>query len=259
MEYILISGATGGLGKALTESCPKNSNLFLLGRDKERLSAFKKELESSGRFGEIITFQADLTKEEERSALFEFADEKSVKFCALLNVAGADIRKPFKDYTDEKLLFQIRLNAEAAIALSLGVIKRRGKELKILAVSSMCGIMPMPYFAVYSATKAAVLNFFTALYYEEKDVGVTVLVPGSIPTREDIKEDIKRQGITAKLSSKSPEFVSKKAMKALYKNKRLIVPGLYNKINYFLQKIIPTPIKCRFMARRWKKNIKDAF
>ncbi|MBR1676657.1 MAG: SDR family NAD(P)-dependent oxidoreductase [Clostridia bacterium] len=259
MEYILISGATGGLGKALTESCPKNSNLFLLGRDKERLSAFKKELESSGRFGEIITFQADLTKEEERSALFEFADEKSVKFCALLNVAGADIRKPFKDYTDEKLLFQIRLNAEAAIALSLGVIKRRGKELKILAVSSMCGIMPMPYFAVYSATKAAVLNFFTALYYEEKDVGVTVLVPGSIPTREDIKEDIKRQGITAKLSSKPPEFVSKKAMKALYKNKRLIVPGLYNKINYFLQKIIPTPIKCRFMARRWKKNIKDAF
>ena len=43
-------------------------------------------------------------------------------------------------------------------------------------------------------------------------------MPGGVPTREDIIEQIKEQGLWGKLSSKSPEFVAEKSLKKVCKN-----------------------------------------
>ena len=84
-------------------------------------------------------------------------------------------------------------------------------------------------------------------------------MPGGVYTREDIKEDIKNQGLWGKLSAKSPEFVAEKSLKAVSKNKTTYIPGGFNKFLNFIMKLVPKRIVLNFIAKRWKKQTKDAF
>lgn len=119
----------------------------------------------------------------------------------------------------------------------------------------------MPYFAVYSATKAMLTNFFTALHYEliKDGVNVTAVLPGGVYTRPDVCADIKGQGLWGKLSAKTPDYVAKKSVKASDKNKIKCIPGFFNRFLYFLMKLVPKRIVLKFIANRWKKQTKDAF
>lgn len=259
MAYSLVTGATGVLGKEFCRQLVKTDDLFLTGRSIEKLQALKEELLTVRQNAKILIFPADLTDFSQRENMFTFADEQGVKFGGAFLVAGVDTQKAFEKYTQEKIVFQIRVNLESTIAITHGVLSRREKDLKILAVASTCGLVPMPYFAIYSATKSAVINFFSALRYEVKDAKITTLIPGSIPTRDDVKKDIELQGWTGKLSAKSPEFVVKKGLQALEKNKAKVVPGAFNKMVYFFQKITPTFIKNAIIASKFKNKEKDAF
>ncbi len=259
MGYTLITGACGGLGKEFCRQLIESDDLLLTGRSEEKLLKLKQELNEINPQRKIEIFKADLTSEKEREKLFSFADEKGMTFSGYIGVAGADIQKEFLKYTPEKIVFQTRLNFEANIAVCHEVLRRRAEKLKILTVSSMSGSAPMPYFAIYSATKAALINFYTSLRYEVKNAKITILAPGGIPTREDVIKDIERQGVTGKLSSKPAKFVVKKALKGLEKNKRLVIPGAFNKFVYVIEKIAPMSVKCRFVAKKWKRKEKDAF
>lgn len=259
VTYTLITGACGGLGEAFCKLLVKTDNVFLTGRNAEKLERLKELLLLINPKAEIVCFKADLTNEKERAELFAFSDENGIRFSGYIAVAGADVQKAFVKYDVPKLIFQTRINFEANVALCLEVLKRRAENIKILCVSSISGTTPMPYFSVYSATKCALINFYSALRYEVENAKITVLAPGSIPTREDVKKDIQLQGFTGKLSSKSPDYVARKAIKALSQNKHLVIPGLFNKLVYLFEKIIPINIKCRYVAQKWGKKEKDAF
>ncbi len=259
MEYTLITGATGGLGGEFCRQLVATDNLFLTGRSKEKLEDLRSELLKIRPNAEIEIFPADVTSEDERKAIFDYAIEKNAIFSGLMNVAGVDTQKAFDKYTQEKLVFQIRVNVEATLSITRFVIERRAEKLKILTVGSMSGTTPMPYFAIYSASKAFLLNFFTSLRYEVKNAKITTLIPGGIPTRPDIINDIRVQGITGKMSSKPADFVVKKALKALNKNKRKVIPGAFNKFVYFLEKTTPLSVRCRYIAGKWSKKEKDHF
>lgn len=261
-DFTFISGATGGIGKAFCIECAsRGDNLFLTGRSEEKLLALKNELLSLNENIVIKTCACDLTCEEDRKNLLRKIDNDGVRFNNVINVAGVDIQKAFLDYTEEKVLFQIRVNVESTISLTHALLSRRGENLKIITVSSMSGVSPMPYFALYSATKAMLTNFFTSLRIELKGEGVkvTTVLPGGVPTRPDIIEDIKGQGLWGKLSAKSPKFVAQGALKAVEKNKNKYIPGGFNKLLYFIMKLIPQKLQLIFIAKRWKKQTKDAF
>ena len=119
----------------------------------------------------------------------------------------------------------------------------------------------MPYFAVYSATKSALASFFSSLRIEQKGKGVkvTVVEPGGIYTRPDICKDIEGQGLWGKLSAKKPEYIAKKSLKAVAKNKRVYRPGFWNKFIAVVPRVLPLGVRMRFIAHRWKKLEKDAF
>lgn len=259
MGYVLITGATGGIGSEFCRQLVMGSDLLITGRSEDRLNELKKELIAIRPNAKIEVFSADVTDFNQRESLFAFADQKQIKFSGLINVAGVDTQKEFIKYTHQKITFQIRVNVEATIAITHGVLLRREKNLKILTVSSMSGTVPMPYFAIYSATKTTLNSFFKSLRYEVKDAKITTLMPGAVPTREDIKKDILVQGITGKLSSKPVDFVVKKALKGLDKNKQRVIPGAFNKFIYFIEKITPKSIQCRYVAKKWSKKEKDNF
>ena len=120
---------------------------------------------------------------------------------------------------------------------------------------------PMPYFAVYSASKAALTSFFSSLRLELKGEGVKVTVaePGGIYTRPDICENIKGQGLWGKLSAKSPEYIVRKCLATVKRHRRLIRPGFGNKFIATVPRLLPLSLRMRFIAGRWGKIEKDAF
>lgn len=261
-HFTFISGATGGIGKAFSIlSAKKGYNLYLTGRSIEKLSALKQELVAINKDIIIYTFDSDLTNPDSRNAMLLDIDNKGIKFERIINVAGVDIQKAFTKYTTEKVIFQIRVNVEATISLTHELLKRRADGLEILTISSMSGVSPMPYFALYSATKCALTNFFTSLHYElKKDkIKVTTVLPGGVYTRPDIIKEIEEQGVWGKLSSKTPEYVAEKSLKALSKNKVKFIPGFFNRLLNFLMKLLPKKIVLTFIAKRWQKISKDAF
>lgn len=262
MNYTFITGATGILGKEFAVQCAKNGeNLFITGRNLTKLDNLKNEIRSIFPNILIQSFPCCLDDESERNKMFMYINSLDIKISRLINVAGADIQKAFTLYTQDKLLFQIRSNFEAAVSLTRYSLDHAAEEMKILSVSSVSGIYPMPYFAIYSATKGATTSFFISLHEELKDKGikVTTILPGAIPTRADIKEQIKGQGLWGKLAAKSPEFVVKKSLIASDKNKRTYIPGFWNKCMNITTKLLPLDVKLKFIAKRWSKISKDAF
>ena len=260
MIYSFVSGATGGIGKAFSiELAKTGNNLFLTGRSEEKLIKLKEELSIYG--VEIEVFACNLVNDNERLSMLSFIKERQMTFNKIINVAGVDIQKAFLDYTYEKVLMQIRVNVESTISLTYALLKLREPSTEIVTVSSMSGVTPMPYFALYSATKSMLTSFFMALRLELKGEGVkiTTVLPGGVPTREDIILDIKNQGIWGKLSSKSPKFVAKKSLSKVKKNKAKYIPGFFNKLLNFLMKLVPVKLQMIFIKNRWKKQSKDAF
>lgn len=262
MGYTLITGACGHLGGAFVKEVQKeNVPLFLTGRNEEKLEKKRAEILESGYGAPVEIFAADLTKKSDRNALFAFAKEKNFRFSRLINVAGADIQKAFQKYTQDKIAFQCRINFESAASLCKIALDLRDETLEIVNVSSVSGIYPMPYFALYSAAKGALTSFSQSLRMETKGKGVKVcaVLPGAMPTRDDVKEQIKGQGLWGKLAAKSPEFVARKSLKAVRKNKAKYIPGFWNRVMNFGTRILPLSWKMKFIARRWSKIEKDAF
>ena len=260
--YTMITGATGGLGGAFVRLAVKNGeNLILTGRHEEKLRLLKEKILAENTGTDVRIFAVDLSESGGREAMIGQIAAEHLKIGRLINVAGADIQKAFSEYTQEKLCFQCRVNFEAAVALCRFALERRTEELEILNISSVSGIYPMPYFAIYSATKAALTAFSLALREEMKGKGVRVsaVLPGAMPTRADIREQIKGQGIWGRLAAKSPDFVAEKSLKAVSRNRGKIIPGFWNKAMAAGTKFIPQSWKLRFIARRWSKISKDAF
>ncbi len=258
-KYALVTGATGGLGKAFVRRLEKEGySLLLTGRSMEKLLALRQELAKDC---DARLYPADLSEVAERKRLQEQIAGEGIKLSLLVNVAGADIQKGVTEYDEEKIAFQCRVNFEAAVALCRFAIEQKAERLEILNISSVSGIYPMPYFAVYSATKGALTSFSQALRQETKGKGVSVtaILPGAMPTREDIKAQIQGQGLWGKLAAKSPEEVVNVSLKAVRKNKRKVIVGFWNKLMRMATAPLPTAWRLRFIAKRWSKISKDAF
>lgn len=261
-KYALITGATGGLGKAFVyEAAEQGYALLLTGRREEKLHALREEVVAKYPDREILVYAADLASSESRKQMMEAIASEGVKISLLANVAGADVQKGLMEYTEEKISFQCRVNFEAAVSLCRFAIQQKSERLEIVNVSSVSGIYPMPYFGIYSATKGALTSFSQALREEMKGKGVSVtaILPGAMPTREDIKEQIKGQGLWGKLAAKNPQSVAKASLKAVRKNKRKVIIGFWNKLMRIGTAWMPTAWRLKFIARRWSKISKDAF
>ncbi len=263
MAYTLITGACGGLGGAFVEALAKQSTpLFLTGRSEERLIALKARLFKDYPDSPVEFFPCDLSDEQSREELFRVIEEKEIQLNRLIYVAGADVQKRFTKYTQSKLTMQARVNFEGAVSLSHFFFTHCEEDGKaeFLAIGSISGLYPMPYFALYSASKRALQQFCAALRVEQKGRGkVTCVLPGAIPTREDIRENIKTQGLWGKLAVKSPQSVAKASLKAVSRNRRTVVIGFWNRLMHVFTACVPLSLKIKFIAKRWSKTEKDAF
>lgn len=263
MTYTLITGACGGLGGAFVKAlADRGEPLYLTGRSESRLCVLAETLRKKYPALPVEYCACDLTDGDSRRALFEKTDGEGIRFRRLIYVAGADVQKGFERYSEEKLVFQTRVNFEGAVSVTRAVLARSALDGKteLLAIGSVSGLYPMPYFALYSATKKALWQFYAALRSEYKGKAkITCVLPGAIPTRKDIRENIRSQGLWGKLAALPPETVAKKSLKAVKNNRRSVVIGFWNKLMRTFSAPLPLSLKIRFIAKKWSRTEKDAF
>ncbi len=263
MNYTLVTGACGGLGGAFVRILAERGEpLFLTGREEGRLAALADGLHAQYPQLPLEYFPCDLADEKSRRRFFAYCDSLHARFARLIYVAGADIQKGFEKYSEEKLVMQTRVNFEGAVSFTRAVMARSDLDgtTEFLAIGSVSGLYPMPYFALYSATKRALWQFYAALRTELKGrAKVTCVLPGAIPTRPDVKEYIQKQGVWGKLAALPPEKVAQKSLKAVAKNRRSVVVGFWNKCMRFVTAPVPLSLKMKFISKKWSKTEKDAF
>ncbi len=259
--YTLITGATGGLGRAFVRLlASRGEALYLTGRSEERLAALAEEARSLG--ADVSYYPCDLASAESRAAFFAHADLGGARFSRLVYVAGADTQMAFERYDEARLVFQTRVNFEGAVSFCRAFLARTPLDgsSELLCVGSVSGCRPMPYFALYSATKKALEQFLAGLRHELKGrAKVTCVLPGGMPTRPDIEENIRTHGLFGRLSAMSPDKVAAIALKAVKKNRRRVIPGFWNRTIQFVSALAPAPVRMRIIARMWGRTEKDHF
>ncbi len=159
---ILITGGATGIGFALAESLVKLGNeVIICGRREEKLR------EARERVPTLNIRKCDVSKENERMALYDWISTKFGDFNVLINNAGIQRRVDFKKGMEDLLKNEdeIDINLKAQIYLSAQFIPLLSKrsEAAVVNVSSGLGFVPMAVFPVYSATKAAI-HSFTGLF-----------------------------------------------------------------------------------------------
>ncbi|MCA1179588.1 MULTISPECIES: SDR family NAD(P)-dependent oxidoreductase [unclassified Pantoea] len=182
----LITGASNGIGYELAKIFAKNGyNIIAVSRGEEKLNKACEELRKSGT--EIFSYPADLSNYDDIESLKKRIDSESLSINAMVINAGQGLGGRFIGGTElSKELNLIRLNIDSYVHLSKvflpELIKNGGGH--VLMTSSVSGTSPIPFEAIYGASKAFVNSFFWAIRNELKGQGLnmTLLMPGATQT-----------------------------------------------------------------------------
>ena len=183
----LITGATGGLGKEIAKEFAKNGcNLFLTGRNNEKLSSLKNELENDVSEIKIDFEDADLSDADEIQKLIEKVKGAFSNIDILVNCAGVFPVKLLSDSTVEDFENCFSVNVKAAFVLckefSQGMISKKwGRIVNIASSSAYAGFKNT---SIYCSSKHALLGLSRSLHSELKEHNVRTLCvsPSSIKT-----------------------------------------------------------------------------
>lgn len=258
-KYTLVTGATGGLGRAFCfELLKQNRNLIITATKKERLESLKAELNEQNKNIDILCMECDMSSEKSRKLLFNEIKDNNLSIDMLINNAGYITEGAVENVIADSLLQAIKVNCEGVVDLTKFVVDnhKSQEKLNILTVSSLAALYPMPYMGIYAATKSFLLSFMTALREEVKDKGIIVstTLPSGIYTTQAMKDAIASQGIAGKLSSHTPEFIAKYSLKKALKGKAIIVPGAFNRFTKFVSNFASYTYQAKFVGKRWKKS-----
>tara|TARA_R100000664_G_scaffold27197_1_gene37741 strand:+ start:10078 stop:10806 length:729 start_codon:yes stop_codon:yes gene_type:complete len=197
-KNVLITGAYGGLGKALAQKyLDENYNLFLSGRCLEKLELLMSELQKNNTHKcSILLYQCDL---EDNSSIYRMIDrvkKRCKSIDVLINCAGTfPINKLENVEIDEYLkCMQINLTAPFILIKEFSKNMVENKWGRIINIASSSAYAGSPRTCVYSASKHALLGLSRSLYKELKTEGVRVFCvsPGSIQT--DMGREVEKLG-----------------------------------------------------------------
>jgi short-subunit dehydrogenase len=254
---VMITGASGGLGRALANECGRRGyNLFLTDINERGLQSIQNGLERQFQ-GTVTIAACDLTNEESVDALMDRIDSHRIRFDMLLNVAGLDYEGGFLERARKDVVRIISLNNEATLRITHAVLNRRreGRPFYLLFTSSLASMYPMPLKATYAASKRFLLDFSIALREELKSSGVNVLAlcPGGLATTREAMRGIAAQGFWGGATTNPLEHVAAQTIVRLIRRGGIYVPGTLNRVLNALGKLIPRRWVAAAIHRRWSK------
>jgi short-subunit dehydrogenase len=200
-KTILITGASSGIGRAVAlKAAEDKGTVIISARNEDKLNTVKEEVESKG--ATCIVIPVDVTKPEEIKKLFLEATKENKVIDVVFNNAGLGFIGNIWELTVEQIQTMINVNTTGMILVSkyAAEVMVRQRKGHLIMTSSLAGLIVVPQWSVYCATKWAVTGFADTIRFELKpyNVNVTTLHPGAVKTDFFAKDkadiDIKAMG-----------------------------------------------------------------
>jgi short-subunit dehydrogenase len=252
VTYAVITGASKGLGKYFARAlAARKQNLILVARSKDKLEALANELRNThGVLAESL--EMDLAAAGAGLQLAQKLREQNFQTELLVNNAGFGKRGEFLQLSLEHQLQMIHLHDTVVVELTyqlLPAMVERGQG-GIINVSSMAGFQPVPYAAMYSATKSFLTTFSMALREELRTSGVKVVTvcPGRLRAdTEDAEAQENRQKVPG--GEQRHEVVVDETLKKLDAGGGLVIPGRINRLTVRGQRLMSLNAVPKIVAR----------
>ena len=185
-HWALVTGASSGIGHEFAvQLAAAGVNLVLVARRAQRLQSLGSTLRDTHGV-QVLVLAADLAKTGVAAQVRARLRSDGVTIRLLVNNAALGRWARFEASPGEFYEEMIRVNAVAMVSLCRELLPdlTRYPSSAIINVSSAAAYQPVPYMAVYAATKAFVHSFSQALHAEWRERGVLVqtLVPGHAET-----------------------------------------------------------------------------
>jgi len=211
---VLLTGATGGLGRAIAQAlASRGATIVLSSRKTDALEALTAELPGDGH----RALTSDLSEPGAAEKLAAEAGEIDV----LVANAGLPGTGRLPDYTSERMVGTLRVNLEAPMLLARALepqMLERGKGHMVF-ISSLSGKSATPLSSVYNATKFGLRGFALGLRadLDPLGIGVSIVSPGTI-REAGMYADSGADPIPG-LGTGSPQQVADAVVKAIERNK----------------------------------------
>ncbi len=242
----LITGASSGIGRAFALALAERSmSVVLVARSSERLHALAEEV--SRRYemrAEVIV--ADLSQEQAALHIQQEVQQRGLAIDLLVNNAGFGANGYFEKLSAERDHQQVIVDVAAVVDLThafIASLLERSGGAAIINVASTAGFQPVPYMAVYGASKAFVLSFSQALAEEYRTRGLRVLAlcPGATET-----DFFNIAGESASVGRRrTSEQVVASGLKALEQGRAVVVDGRLNAFTAQLARLAPRRLVTR--------------
>ncbi len=176
-KVAIVTGASSGIGKALAlRLAGEGAWVVLAARNAERLQTLAEECRMLG--GKAEAVPTDVTDEAQCKALVGRAKETFGRIDMLINNAGMSVAGRFDELPDLRLFhYVMNVNFFGALACCYHALPHlRETQGRIVNVSSLGGLLTIPYNTSYCASKFALQGFSDSLRMDLTDSGVSVTV-----------------------------------------------------------------------------------
>lgn len=256
----LVTGASSGIGLAFAKAlAARGMNLIITARSEGKLNEIAAELQKQG--VNVQVFRSDLSQAGAAEHLFEQVSQAGLHVDLLVNNAGFGKWGEFleTDRTQYGEMIQLNITSLTELChLCIPGMLQRG-EGGIINLGSTASFIPVPFAAVYSASKGYVLLFTEALQgeYGERGVQCMTLCPGGTESNfaTVANPQVKLQ---ASAFRDTPEFVAETGIKAFLKGNLYVITGNQNKQAAILPRLLSRKLVLKLVGDTWKKTIGHA-
>ena len=256
----LITGASSGIGEAFARIlAARGMHLALVARSADKLRVLAQALsEQHGIRAEVIP--ADLCRKGAVQEVYRRTQELDIPVDLLVNNAGFGTFGCFDTLTPEREHEEIMLNITALVDLTHAFVPAMAERKVggVINVASIAAFQPLPYHAVYGASKAFVLSFSLALWaeYRKRGVRVVALCPG--PTATNFFTVLGASEMPVMGRMHRPEAVVMTGLRALEQGRPYAVEGRRNALGAQLTHMTPLALTARVFARVMRPRKQEA-
>ncbi len=241
MKYALITGAASGMGRIYAMRLSERGYALVL--VDINASGLDETVAMVNGETEVIKIVQDLSAMDAADRIFEITEASGCEVEVLVNNAGVMYCQGFANTSERmlKLIMMVHMTTPLLLCRKyVGGMKERGCGY-ILNISSLAAWMIWPGIGMYGCTKRFVRNYSRELRIECQKTGVSVTNAyfGAVDTPLiPLKDSLRRlaRGLAVMIT---PEKAVDRALKAVFRRRRGVMPGLLNKI--FLPFIIIMP------------------
>ena len=263
-QVVFITGVSSGFGKRIA--------VLLASKGYSVYGTSRKEIETDHA---VTILKADVTDAASIKIAIEQVVKKEGRIDVLINNAGMGISGAIEEFSLEDVKLQMGTNVMGVVntvQAVLPIMRRQGNGL-IINISSIGGLMGLPFQGFYSASKYAVEGLSEALRMEVKQFNIKIVViePGDFATNFTANRKIVANGITNSAYKEQfsktlaiiekdekggfpPEFLAKKLVKIIEKKNpchRYVISSFEQKLAVCLKAVLPDALFFKILASHY--------